>query len=344
MCRCGRARCSPSPRTRVPHRRRKWRRFVATPEPTAIKPRLKPRADRQGPRAYLARRGRRAGAERAAGGLDRVASAAAAAGARTRAAGTAPAVTAPAVTAPAITAPPAVPTRPGVVKTPKAVLPPEPLAFRDRLNALGSRMSASGRTAAMLMAVTMLAAVAQHLDPGCAAGAPLGAGTSCEISAAVYQQSEARQFLLAFTLLVLYIVSAVAFLVWIQRSYARLRARRIAGLRYTPLTAVIWFLVPVAFLFIPRRVVSELWHASPAPAGGRVDRRGGVPMLVSVWWTAFVAFALSAVITGATTPNPTITDLFRQTWTNLAADLLALLAAALAIVLIAAIELRQPAN
>jgi hypothetical protein len=163
-----------------------------------------------------------------------------------------------------------------------------------------------------------------------------------EISAATYQQTEARLFILAFALLILYLASAVAFLVWIHRSYTRLAARGITGLRYNPISAVIWFLVPVAFLFVPRRVVTELWHASPVPAGGRLERRRRVPMLIAVWWTAFLAFAISAVLTSATTSTPTITDLFRQTWTNVASDLLALVAGGLAIAVISAIELRQP--
>jgi hypothetical protein len=109
------------------------------------------------------------------------------------------------------------------------------------------------------------------------------------------------------------------------------------------MTAVLWFVVPVAFLFVPRRVVTELWYANPLPAGGRVDnRRRRVPLLIAVWWTAFVAFAISAVLAGLTTGSPSLSDMFRQTWTDVASDLLALVAGGLAIAVISAIELRQP--
>jgi two-component system OmpR family response regulator len=218
------------------------------------------------------------------------------------------------------------------------------LSIRQRLTeAGGTRMSASGRTAMMLLAITMLAAVLSIWSEIGRLGLLTELERVGEISAAAFQQSEARQLLLAITLLAFYVLSAGAFLVWLNRSYTRLRARKIAGLHFTPITAIIWFFVPIAFLFMPRRVVNELWHAAGLPDEGHAPRRTRVPMLVSVWWTAFVAFAISAVLTGATTRDPSLEDLFRQTWTNFASDLLALLAGALAIVVIGTIELRQPA-
>jgi DNA-binding response OmpR family regulator len=268
----------------------------------------------------------RAGAERAANRLERVASAAAA-GARSR-------TIQPAVTTPQLG-------RPVVAKIPKATTPATG-NLRKRFAELGLRMSGSGRTAAMFLGVAMITAAVSILAESARLRLLSELERVGEISAATYQQTEARQFILAFALLVLYVFSAVAFLVWIQRSYARLAARPISGLRYNQITAVIWFLVPVAFLFVPRRVVTELWYANPLASGARVARRLRVPMLVSVWWTAFVAFAISAALTGATTPEPTITDLFRQTWTNVASDLLAIVAGGLAIAVISAIELRQP--
>jgi DNA-binding response OmpR family regulator len=271
----------------------------------------------------------RAGAERAASRLERVASAAAA-GARSRATRPVPAVG------------PTAKARPAVGKTAKATPAAGKLRLRARLDELQSRMSGSGRTAAMLIGVGMITAILSIWAESTRLRLLSELERVGEISAAAYQQTEARLLILAFTLLILYVLGAIAFLVWIQRSYARLAARKVAGLHFNRITSVIWFFVPVAFFFMPRRVVTELWHASPVPAGGRLDRRRRVPMLVSVWWTAFVAFALSAVLTGITTSEPTITDLFRQTWTNIASDLLALLAGGLAIAVISSVELRQP--
>jgi eukaryotic-like serine/threonine-protein kinase len=270
----------------------------------------------------------RAGVERASG----LARAAGAAARRSRA-----------TRGPATAAPPATSGLVTVPEAPKATPPTTRLPLGERLSQAGSRMSGSGRTAAMLLAVTMIAAVLSIWAESVRLGLLSELQRVGEISAAAYQQSEARQLLLAFTLLVFYVVSGIAFLVWIYRSYARLAARRISGLRYRPATAVIWFLIPLAFFFVPRVVVSDLWHANPLPEGGRVERRRRVPILITVWWTAFVAFAISAVLTSATTQNPTITDLFRQTWTNVASDTLALIAAGLAIAVISAIELRQAA-
>jgi DNA-binding response OmpR family regulator len=300
---------------------------VEAPKPEPAAPAAPAQGNGQRPLAVAARA--RAGAERAASRIERAASAAAAS-ARGRATRVQPAVVAPAHG------------RAVVTKIPKATTA-GPAGLRGRIEELRSRMSGSGRTAAMFIGVAMITAVLSIWAESVRLRLLSELERVGEISAAAYQQTEARQFILAFTLLILYVLSAIAFLVWIHRSYARLAARRIAGLRYNPITAVIWFVVPVAFFFMPRRVVTELWYANPLPAGGRVERRRRVPFLVAVWWTAFVAFAISAVLTGATTPEPTITDLFRQTWTNAASDLLALAAGGLAIAVISAIELRQPA-
>ncbi|MDQ2967650.1 MAG: response regulator [Actinomycetota bacterium] len=214
--------------------------------------------------------------------------------------------------------------------------------IRSLIDELNRRMSGSGRTAAMFIAVAMITALLSIWAESVRLRLLSELERVGEISASAYQQTEARQFILAFALLVLYLLSAAAFLVWLHRSYARLQARRITGLRFNQFTALVWFFVPVAFFFMPRRAVTELWHGNPLPDGGRINRRLRAPLLVSAWWTAFIAFAISAVLTGVLTPEPTITDLFRQTWTNVASDLLAVAAGALAIVVISAIELRQP--
>jgi two-component system, OmpR family, response regulator len=233
------------------------------------------------------------------------------------------------------------PVKPATPATPAKTAASGP-TVRERLEELGVRMSGSGRTAAMLIGVAMVTAVLSIWTESVRLRLLSELERVGEISAAAYQQTEARQFIVAFALLVLYLFSAVAFLVWVHRSYGRLKARRITGLRFNQITAVVWFFVPIGFFFMPRRVITELWHANPLPEGGRIGRRLPVPMLVSVWWTAFVAFVISALLTGVITPEPTITDLLRQTWTNIASDLLALAAGALAIAVISAIELRQP--
>jgi DNA-binding response OmpR family regulator len=302
---------------------------ASEPEPAAP---AEPQGNGQGPLAVTARA--RAGVERAATRLERAASAAAA-NARSRATRPEPAI-APAVAASA-------PGRSVVAKIPLAT-PAATGPLRERLKELQSRMSGSGRTAAMLIGVAMITAALNIWAESVRLRLLGELERVGEISAAAYQQTEARQFILGFTLLILYVLSAVAFLVWIYRSYARLKARKITGLRYGPRRAVLWFFVPVAFFFMPRRVVTELWYANPVPAGGRVERRRRVPLLIASWWTIFVAFAISAVMTTFTTANPTITDLFRQTWTNVGSDLLALVAGGLAIAVISAIELRQPSG
>ena len=256
-------------------------------------------------------------------------------------------VVAKAPTATAVSAPAA----PAVTVVKETVAKPAPVkevtaegrtSLRERLADAGTRMSTSGRTTVMLLAIAMLAAVLSIWSETGRLALLNELERVGEISLSAYQQSEARQLLLAITLLAMYVLSGISFLVWLSRSYSRLKARRITGLRFNPITAVVWFFVPIAFFFMPRRAVSDLWHAAPLPDEGHLPRRTRVPMLISVWWTAFVAFAISAVATGFTTKDPALEDLFRETWTNFGSDLLALLAGALAIVVIGTIETREP--
>jgi two-component system OmpR family response regulator len=300
---------------------------AAEPAPAAAKAPTQTNGPQPLPVAARARAG---GAERAATRLERAANAAAAATARAQARRPEPAVAASARARP-------------VLAKPSKGIPAGTNLLRERLNQLNTQMSGSGRTAAMLIGVAMITALLSILLEGFQLRLLSELERVGEVDLAAFRQSDYRLRIVAFALLVLYVASAVAFLVWIRRSYARLAARRITGLRYGPMTAVLWFLVPVAFLFVPRRVVTELWYANPLPAGGRVDnRRRRVPLLIAVWWTAFVAFAISAVLAGLTTGSPSLSDMFRQTWTDVASDLLALVAGGLAIAVISAIELRQP--
>jgi hypothetical protein len=60
--------------------------------------------------------------------------------------------------------------------------------------------------------------------------------------------------------------TVISWLVWIHRTCANTHALGAHGLRFTPGWAVIWHGVPIAQMWMPYRVVSEVWRASKNPA------------------------------------------------------------------------------
>jgi Domain of unknown function (DUF4328) len=77
------------------------------------------------------------------------------------------------------------------------------------------------------------------------------------------------------------LVAVPLFAVWVHRIQSNSFALGILGLRYTPAWAVGWFLVPVANLWMPYRVMQEMWRANRSPAGWQLDPAN---RLLILWW------------------------------------------------------------
>ena len=83
--------------------------------------------------------------------------------------------------------------------------------------------------------------------------------------------------------------AAAAFLVWQYRAVKDAKANTPERTLATPAMAVVWWFVPVAFLYMPYRIVRDLHH-SVVPAHEAGDS------LVAWWWGAWLlSWALFAV-------------------------------------------------
>jgi hypothetical protein len=111
-----------------------------------------------------------------------------------------------------------------------------------------------------------------------------------------------RAFLAALTVNTLasfavLLVSIVAIMLWVHRAHANLRLARLAGLNYSPGWAVGSYFVPVVNLFVPFRIMRELYNRShgeePHFAAITVDD-------VNSWWTAYLVSNLVAAFLGLT--------------------------------------------
>ncbi|MGH7023512.1 MAG: DUF4328 domain-containing protein [Caulobacteraceae bacterium] len=80
---------------------------------------------------------------------------------------------------------------------------------------------------------------------------------------------------------VLVLVASTVNFVWIYRVNANAHAfsRRP---QVSPIGAILWYFVPIAFLFKPFQAMEETWDASAS------ERRRGAPPLLLAWWILFL--------------------------------------------------------
>jgi hypothetical protein len=89
------------------------------------------------------------------------------------------------------------------------------------------------------------------------------------------------------------ILTAIAFMTWLYRSRANLRAFGTRRLRYSRNWAIFGFLIPVLNLIRPYQVTREVWQASDPSTTNPLDwMRVKPPRLIRVWWGTFIAFSL----------------------------------------------------
>lgn len=104
-----------------------------------------------------------------------------------------------------------------------------------------------------------------------------------EYSETAYQSfaslNAAIEVILALSLLVL-IVCAIIFFVWSAKAHANLPHLGVGKLTFSPTWAVIGWIIPVAFLFVPFMVIQEIWKASDPRYSGEDWRKAPSSLLV----------------------------------------------------------------
>ena len=94
--------------------------------------------------------------------------------------------------------------------------------------------------------------------------------------------------------IVAFLLSVLAVGVFLRTAWLTAQRLQVRDLRYGPRWAVFGWFVPVMGLFVPKRIVDDLWRAtdvdSPQPYWSSRPR----PALVVCWWTAFVISLLLA--------------------------------------------------
>ena len=125
------------------------------------------------------------------------------------------------------------------------------------------------------------------------AGEPVDEGKAAEI--------DGRQTVIGLGQAGLYLICAVAFLVWFHRAHKNLSAGGLRDLRYSPGWAVGGFFVPFLNLVRPYQVMKEVW-AGAAMLSQEVDASAvkdvAPSSLVTCWWGLFLISGVLGRISG----------------------------------------------
>lgn len=97
--------------------------------------------------------------------------------------------------------------------------------------------------------------------------------------------------------MVLLAATGIAFMTWLYRCRANLRAFGTRHLRYPRNWTIFGFLIPVLNLVRPYQVVREVWQASdPSTIHPSDWKTVKPPLLLRAWWAAFVTFLVFKVL------------------------------------------------
>jgi hypothetical protein len=143
---------------------------------------------------------------------------------------------------------------------------------------------------------------------------------------------------------ILMLVIVVLWLFWQYRAQSNLRALGAENLRYTPGWAVGWWFIPIANFAIPYLTVRELVKASN-PAAGAIDWAAPrTPVIIPLWWGAWLAHVILASAGAAVAADPdtaTFAQLAAREGLLIASNAMEIAAALLAIVLVLKVDRLQ---
>lgn len=144
--------------------------------------------------------------------------------------------------------------------------------------------------------------------------------------------------------LIIFIVTAILFLIWIHRASKNLRPLGSQGQKYSPRWAVGGFFVPFANWVLPFLATKEIWKGSaPKPMSSQSWRSMRASLIVPAWWVLYTVSSILANVIGrmALRGGETATELLNESWVWLISDLVEIPAAILAILVVWGITSRQ---
>ena len=171
------------------------------------------------------------------------------------------------------------------------------------------------------------------------------------------QASAIREGLVRILQLMVFGVTAVAFFIWLYRAYKNLKPLGVAEPRYSPGWVVACFFIPVLNVFRPFQAVQEMWRESDpetVDTGGTqlkyvfVDDTSKSLLIIFWWgiyWVSNIVYAAALYWQWQSQywkwTLEAFNDYLIANWLGLAADLMGIIAALAAILVILKITFRQ---
>jgi hypothetical protein len=165
-----------------------------------------------------------------------------------------------------------------------------------------------------------------------------------EVTEAEAEANDDRQIAIGLVQMGLFVITAIAFIVWMHRAYRNLHAFRVEGRQYSSGWAIGGWFVPFLNLVRPFQVVREIWNGSEClTAFGERFVLLRTPMLVGWWWAMFLISSVAGNLAArlAIRGEDALTALTTQSWAWLISDVLDIPAAILAILVVRGINARQ---
>lgn len=145
-----------------------------------------------------------------------------------------------------------------------------------------------------------------------------------------------------------YVGCVIAIPMWAHRAYRNLPALGAQGLRFSPRWAAGAWFVPILNLFRPYQVVGEAWTASdPQERSSTLETRARrtVPGLILAWWLLFIISSVAGNVVGRLGAiSSTLAQTLAADWLLVASNVLDIVAAALAVLVIRRLDARQEAR
>jgi hypothetical protein len=145
--------------------------------------------------------------------------------------------------------------------------------------------------------------------------------------------------------IVLFVATAVVFVVWFHRAYANLARLGAASLRFGPGWAIGGWFVPILSFWRPKQIANDIWRASDpdAPATvGTAWREEPVAALLHWWWAAWlVSVLLGRAASSADSDASTVVDQVNAAYTLIVSDGCDVVTALLAAVVVWRLSRRQ---
>ena len=148
--------------------------------------------------------------------------------------------------------------------------------------------------------------------------------------------------------LIVYISTAVLFLMWVHRAYKNLQPLGAPRVESTPGWAVGYFFIPIVNLFYPYRIMRELWRKSD-PEVQDPDHYLALPQstpaILPLWWAAWlVSSFLDQLVFRLSMNNDAPSDLIWITKLGILAGVINIVSAILATLVVVGIDKRQEAR